>query len=428
MRTRITAAAAIACTLGTLAAHAQFSQYATPGSLAERPAPLQRTLESGADEARWSVGRLRVDPRLWLREVAYEDNVFASPETDDRVSDFRAKMGGGLVSYLNFGPKVITSAYVLPEYNWWKDEDELRELSFNAGLGVFGFFNRMTLTAEGQAIERQRRLNAELEVPIDVAEDRGALSVEVDLSGVWSVFGTVEERRVRNTGNLPDDLATIRLSTLDLDLTSYGGGVRYHFSDEISLALGYWDSETDFPDDPGLRSNSADGPLLEISADGGTLAFDAALRELSIEFAEGSALQGSDELTYEARLAWTLGELTDATLFGARNVVYSAVVETGVFLEDRIGLSLRRDFGERFQGRAFYELGDTETIEVVGFDPAPAYEFDSYGVTVDFELSANSTLTASLAETTFESELPGFDRKSSSVGIGVRFGDDSLPW
>ena len=197
---------------------AQFPQYTPPGSLAVPTIPTQERVETGSEEARWDLGPVRVDPRAWLRGPTYNDNVFSAPDDADQVSDVSATVGAGLVTYTNLGSDVVLSAYLLPAYTWWQDQDQLSEEQLDLGIGVFGFYNRVTLMADARRDERQRFLSSELLVPFDVRSDRAQLRGEVDLRGPFELFGSLAIEELEHTGAAVDSVPRVTPETTDEEL------------------------------------------------------------------------------------------------------------------------------------------------------------------------------------------------------------------
>ena len=86
-------------------------------------------------DAPWRLGAVRVQPWLGLRDVAYIDNVFGS--ADDPESDLTLTFGAGLKAYLPVGEKVVLAAHILPEYVWWRDNDQLSDWHYRYGAGGY---------------------------------------------------------------------------------------------------------------------------------------------------------------------------------------------------------------------------------------------------------------------------------------------------
>jgi hypothetical protein len=154
MRTlKVWACSTVLCITGAATARAQYPQYIFPGNLGLPTATTEQTLLKSMGDAPWRLGAVRVQPWLGLRDVAYIDNVFGS--ADDPQSDLTLTFGAGLKAYLPVGEKVVLAAHILPEYVWWRDNDQLSDWHYRYGAGVFGFFNRMTLEVKGHATEQQ---------------------------------------------------------------------------------------------------------------------------------------------------------------------------------------------------------------------------------------------------------------------------------
>ena len=107
---------------------AQYRQYTAPGALGERPEETREALERAVDEARWKLGPLRVEPVLGLSDLAYVDDGQPAVAGQDEGGDFTATATAGLRGYLPIGAHNTLALFAIPDYVWWKDQDELRRL------------------------------------------------------------------------------------------------------------------------------------------------------------------------------------------------------------------------------------------------------------------------------------------------------------
>ncbi len=402
---------------------AQFPQYTAPGSLGVPQKPTRERVEAGVEAARWTLGALKLDPRFRVGDVGYNDNVFGASDDGERISDLTATVGAGLVAYSNFGPDVIVSAYLLPEYVWWQDLDQLREERLNYGAGVFGFFNRLTLIADARREERQRFLNAEALVPFDIQTHRASIRAAVDFRGPFELFGAIEAREFEHQGNR----SPIRVELLDRDEAIGRLGLAYRFRSDLRIGLGAEGSESDFPLDPFGRSNTALGPLLEIDyhREGLSLALSAVQRE--VEF-EAPSRRTFSELTGSLRAGWQAGHRLQLDAYGARSLVYSIAGDDQFFAEDRVGLSVGTPWGRRFHVRAYGESGSNRYRSVSRAVTSREDDVTSFGGELDFEPSPRLLLTLAASSTDFDSNQPGLDRSVAVVHLGLRLGGDFQPW
>ncbi len=407
-------------------ATAQFPQYTAPGSLAIPQTPTQERVETGAEEARWNFGALRVDPRFWLHNMGYNDNVFGAPDGMPKVSDVSASVGAGLVAFSRFGSDVMISAYILPEYNWWADQDQLREENFNFGAALFGFYNRLTLVLEARRDERQRFLSSESLVPYDIRETRAGIQAATELAGRFELFGSLEAREYEHSGAAAEQTG-VDLVTLDREESIARLGVAYRFPSELRIGIGAEYSEADFPVDPAGRSNTTFGPLLEIDYDTGRvdLTATAVLRKVDFDAARSDS---RSELTGSIHAGWQPGHRLRFDAYGGRTIVYSVVRADRFFSEERVGLAVGTPWGRRLHVRGFGETG-TDDYDRVNELAAPREDdVTSFGGEVDFEINRRLQFSVVVVQTDFDSNAPGFDRSVTVFRAGLEVGGDSSPW
>ena len=167
-------ALALALTISA-AAEAQFVRFIEPSSLADLPIRKKEVIDDGMAEARWRLGRLRIDPRFEIGDFAYVDNVYSAAD-EEAISDLRSTVSGGLAFYSGLGAHTRLVGFGLARYDWWQEREELRRFSPSFGFGTYSYFNRLSLSVELQRREREDRLSSELEVPVEVRTDTGTVS------------------------------------------------------------------------------------------------------------------------------------------------------------------------------------------------------------------------------------------------------------
>ena len=293
--------------------------------------------------------------------------------------------GAGLKAYLPVGENVVLAAHILPEYVWWRDNDQLSDWHYRYGAGVFGFFNRMTLEVKGHATEQQGYVSAELE-RLEVSRTRGGDAlVDIDISGPFAFFaqGGVDkfEHGLGDTGIAFDE----RLDVLDRDETFLRGGVKYNLGDNFSIGLGY-----ERTDELRLarrdRSNSGSGPVLVIHKAGsrGNIETNLGYRDIEAdngsEFQSWNALSGTGSFTFKPA-----GNLI-YTIYGARNVVYSLFEGSSYFDDQKVGGSIEAHLGWRSALRGYSRTGEND------YKPLPGAvhridDFDAWGADLQVKLS-----------------------------------------
>ncbi len=421
---RAAVAAGVALWLAAAGAGAQFTQYSLPGSLAESRTPTREVLEDGYSEARWKLGRLRIDPGFALTDVGYHNNVFAGAE-GMTISDFTATLSAGLNAYLHLGPKTILAGFARPQYVWWEELERLRELTESYGIGAFGYFNRMTVSLQARSDERQRHLNSEVETPVVIRNQGATLDLEVELGGRLGAFGRLSAARIRHAADLGDALPGLRLALLDRDETVAAAGLTYELEENLEIGLGLERSDVDFLRDPGARSNSGTSPLLRIAFLGNRVDAEGTLVSRDLEFEGGD--RRFDQVTGTLRVELRLAPRSALTGYGGRSLVYSAFDERGTFLQQRYGLSLTRRLRERGRASIFAELGRDE-FETAAAGVPRDDDFESFGANFQYPLTERVHLELGASEVSYDSSIDEFDRETTVLRTAVRVGGELFGW
>jgi hypothetical protein len=421
------ALAGLVC-LPAAAVWAQSEQYIAPGELGLPRVSTRERVETAVEEARWRFGALRVEPWIGVRDAAWVDNVFGT--ADDPVSDFTVTAGAGLEAYVPAG-KAVLAAYALPEYVWWQDLVDLRQLRGHYGAGLFGYFNRLTVEIDGRLSDSEDFLSAELISRAGIEERRGEAAVAVDVRGPFALFAAASTTAWSYDTEISPGAPgapPAPVTALDRDQREISGGLRYTLSNGLAIGAGAQLTETEFDDPAGDRSNSGSGPLVEMSFDGNRV--DLALRAayLTLEAEQGSSFQEQKQTSGDFRLGFTPGGRVSGALYGGRTLSYSALDVDGSILDTRLGAALSASLGWRTAADLFVEQGRFEVTT-----PGGAGDRDdeslSVGGAVRFELRPKLTLLLGATSTDFDSERADLDRKVTTLRAGLSFGGrGGTPW
>ena len=405
----------------------QGGQFTPPGALRQPVIESEDSMLVAMEEARWNLGKIRIDPVLFLRNVEAYDNLFSFADEGQAVSDVRAGAGAGLVAFLPIGPDVVATAAAVPEYVWWQKQTQLRNLVGRYSLGFYGYFNRLTVSLTGSRLEQESPLNQEIQTPVQTTTEQAALLAELDLGPFFGLFGSAGASRVEQPTDLPEELRTLRLASLNRDTETLSVGGRYERGD-LRLAVGVELSEVTFDDDPDLRSNRAVSPTLELGYTRGTVEFGARVWSRAVEFEAGSPLEDTTELTGEANATWSLGERLGLTGYTGRSLVYSALDDANYYLDERFGASLGFEPHERIELALFAESGELRFALPEGNGVTRLDEYTNFGAGLSFRITDRARFELSFAEQEFDSNVPGQDRTVRTGGGTFRIGGDILSW
>ncbi|HLE60229.1 MAG TPA: hypothetical protein VI700_01700, partial [Thermoanaerobaculaceae bacterium] len=372
------------------AAMAQFQQYIAPGSLGVELIPTKERLDTAMEEAPFRLGPLRLGLWFALQNVNWVNNVYGT--AIDQKSDFTATASLGLHGYLPAGPKLVFALYALPEYVWWNDLTYLRGWNGKYGVGVFGYFNRVTLELQAADWRTQQFYSTENPIPVDLKRQRGAAALEVEVLGRLSVFGTAWENRWRYEGQAESAVPADVLQLSDRNEKSVGGGLRYRFSKSFAFAIGYEELTTDFLYDTRNRSSSGDGRFVELELRGNRLWATARATVLTLRPQGNSQFAALDTTTGRVQIGWKPGGKLEFQAYGGRNISYPLLALQSYYTDQRWGVGLQLPLGWRSTGRIFWEQGRDEYPRVTGESMERIDDSNGYGVGLNVKLGKGSAV------------------------------------
>ncbi len=402
---------------------AQVRQYTPPGGAADEATGRKESLDKAVEEARWHAGPVRLDPAIWISDLAWVDR--PADAVSDSGSDLTARAGAGLRAYLPVGSKTTVAAYALPEYVWWKERAEERRVNQRFGLGTFTYFNRLAIALTAQRNEDFDYATGEILQRYTSRNEMLALDLEVPILHRLTVFAHGADTSVRSlVDSASDPLLASFFDDLDRDDLAYRGGVRYYPSEKLRIGAGVGHSETEFVSGALDGSNAGDFWYLEAGYERPKLLVDLLYQENRLAAKGGSEFSDFDSSTGGARVEWIPRESFRVRLYGARQLAYSLLVEdasayvdqmAGAGVDFAIGWRLRLDlYGET--GRHSYQ-GDAVTARVD--------DVASYGVDLRVELPWKLNLQVGYQESKITppagSGLPGqkVTQFLANLGFGV---------
>jgi hypothetical protein len=409
-------------------AMAQLRQYAEPGELANRDLPAREVLRERMADAPWQAGRWRLQPRLALGDLVYTQNVFDESEASQQREDLRAVAMAGIDAYLPLGSNAVFATFVRPSYNWWLDNTELRRFNMSYGAAMFGLFNRLTTELSAKRNESERLINNELRVPATIRQDSLSLEGRLGVRGPWQVFAgaTVSEARYPNAAALSRRAPELDLLARDEEVLA--AGLAYDIPDRLNLGLGWRRVESNFVDDPLLRSNLGQGPFFSLTIPGNKIVVDADLGVRRLEFVKASTLAATDETVGTLRASFEVGARTKLTAFGARDIVYSALDAGGYFSSGRTGVAASWGDETSLVVALFAETGRDTFESAGGDDPGRVDSNESYGLGLHIPLRWGLRLDLGVSEIQIDSNIDMFDRSLTSVTSSVSLALPEFPF
>ncbi len=410
-------------------AGAQFRQYTPPGGSFEPVEDDQTRLEDAVADARWHLGPVRLAPWFGVRQVAYVDDALAGQGTgQQKVSDLTATVGAGLTAYLRTGSKVTWMAQALPEYVWWRDLTERRQVIGRYGAGLFGFFNHLQVEVTGGRDETQAQASSEIPQQIIHRRDRGQADLELRLGGKTGLFAgasvaEIEDRSQRGSG--ADDGF---FSALDRRETVYRFGVRYRPSDRSVVGLGVEHSETSSSSSARDLSNSGTSPTLELGLEGTSMRLELHLVDRELDPESGSEFATYHRLGGDLLAVWTPGSgRLRLQLYAHSLPTLSLFDEFSVFDERRTGVAAAFKVNRRVDFQAYAETGENRYLATAGL-PSRTDDYRGYGARISFAVARSVTFDLHADVGDYTSDVSTLNRDVTTVGFGLTLASDRLLW
>ncbi len=389
-----------------------WAQYISPGTSAPaNEIPPKQELVDSHSEARWSLGALRLEPWLGIRDAALVTNT----GTVDEGEDFTVTAGAGLRTYLKTGPKVFWSAHALPEYVWWQDIEQKRRLNGAYGLGIFGYFNRLTVEVSQRRVAEQAFFTAEIQELTSTRRDTSRLALALEIGSRMELFasGQLLELENQEEENLTYGLLDRQEETLEL-------GVRYRSSGGLWLELALEDRTHDFADGARNLSSSGTAERLGLGLESSNLELRFHLAASSLDPEPGSEFRPFDESTGSLELLWNPSRRLDLFAYARRSLSFSVDPSSSHFLSQRQGLRLNLEVRIGQLG-LFGELGEDEFEPLTGA-PQRLDDVTIWGAELRFELGRLASLALRAVRTEYDSSFDDFDRETTIAGATIELG------
>jgi hypothetical protein len=409
-------------------ANAQSDQYTSPGGPDGRPVDRKGALVKEMEEARLKAGPFRIDPVLGIKDVGYVRN-FVGTGLSSTPSDFTATGVAGARLYLPATSTVFGSAYALPEYVWWARETERRRFDGLYGAAVDGFWKRLTLGIVAGSDTQQQVATAEVQQLEHVRTDHAAINLEYQLSGAFSLYGTVGDNRTSFLGD-SSDITVLQLETLNREDKTERAEVRWRPSKGWLFGAGVVHSATDFNTRvPGAidESNSGTSPLAELSYNHGRFYFSADVERQSLTATRGSSFVDYDKTTGNASVSIDVSRQVSLWLYASRNLEYTVFSDYSYSTDLRHGAALHISLGRATVASLFGESGSLTYTSLFANAPDRRDDLVAFGATLGVTIGHYGTLQFQASSTRFTSDIPGGGRKLNLVGLTFSLGSLRLP-
>ena len=387
------------------------AQYTAPGTpIPTRHQPSKDEFQDKIKESPWKAGRLALSPWLGLRDFSVVTDL--NRQEEDRGEDLTLTVGAGLRGYLPAGSKILFTAHALPEYVWWQDREEKRGLNGRYGLGVFGFFNRLTLELSQRRVEQQSFFSSEIQALTSSRNDVSTLHLDLELTPNLSLFGIATRQEYRN-----EETEIAVFSALDRTDESGSIGVRYQNPRGWTLELGFLDVSSDFATGARNLSNSGSAPQVAIGLDRQRIGFRLDLSFEDREADGASEFGRFNETTGSFAVLWQPSQRVGLLSYIRRAQAYSTNDSFTFFLEERQGARVHFKFDQVRLG-LFGEIGEDDFEATSSGLFGRIDDVTAYGAELEVKLrEVGFSVRATRSD--YDSDFDRFDRDVTRVEFGV---------
>jgi hypothetical protein len=166
---------------------------ALAGAVAATPAVAQTLTPDGSANARIHLGGVALDPKLNVRNIGVDSNVFN--DGTNQTHDLTLSIGPALDSWVRAGRLAMTGASTL-DWNYFHKSASQR--SFDVGQAGRADLDVGVVTphAEGAVEHTRQRLNVELDARVERRTTRTAAGIRVRLGARTTLDLTQDRRRI----------------------------------------------------------------------------------------------------------------------------------------------------------------------------------------------------------------------------------------
>jgi hypothetical protein len=308
-------------------------------------APGARTTGDVRREARGHLGPFYVTPTVLLKEIGVDGNVFN--EAGEQKSDFTITLSPKLDVWVPMASRALLQTTVAPDLVWYARYDTERSVNPHVKARGEVYLTRVVLFGESGYLHTRQRPNYEVDARSRRVEDSARAGIEVALSPTTTVELAGRQVALRHDSDAVFD-GTSLARALNRDTRGLQLTARHRLTPLTTLAMRYDVRQDRFVLQPTRDSDSyqampgiefAPQALLKGTAYIGYRRFTPSVAELLPAF---SGVVGEVGLAYTLRGSTTLG-----TSY-RRDLAYSYSELQPFFVDNAIGVTVRRALGRRF--------------------------------------------------------------------------------
>lgn len=375
------------------------------------------------ENARYRLGPVRVFPRLSVANAGYNTNVFGTSENE--VADWEATATAGARFLLPMGKKVYFQADVLPQYNWYASETDLRNFGGVYGGTAFAFFNRLSVEASGTYTDSSATPTSESASRAILRQTSGAGTVALDVTRAVSVLGGGSLRRTRYDSLRGSPIPTASLADQDRTDSSLFAGVRHSLLGPLVVTLIAADGRAEFINRAAQRDNETRSYLANVLVSAQRIFVNATGGYRQGRSLNGSLLPAFNSPIASAFVSWFPSSFLELQAWGFyRNVSYSLDPNYPLFYESRYGGGPVVRFGPRIRVQLYGSNGKND-YSVTSADAAPPPQASTrrttYGGSMSVLFSRVIVLNVGAASDRYGSPVPARNQRVVRLLTGLSF-------
>jgi hypothetical protein len=384
----------------------------------------RETIKQAMESARYRVGPVRLFPKLSVANAGYNTNVFGSSENE--VSDWEATTTAGARFLLPFGNKVYFQADVLPQYNWYASEKNLRNFGGSYGGTAFAFFNRLSVEASGMYTDFTVTPTSETASPSVQRQTSGSGTLALDVTRALSVLGGGSLRRTRYDSLPGSPIPDASLADQDRTDSSFFAGVRHSLLGPFVVTLIASDGRAEFVNKASQRDNETRSYVANVLVSNRQRIFV----NTTAGYRQGRSLNGSLLPSFNSPIAsafvsWLPTSSLELQAWGYyRNVSYSLDPNYPLFYESRYGGGPAVRFGQRIRVQLYGSYGKNDySVASPAAAPPPqaSTRRTTYGGSMSVLFSKVIVLNVGAAADRYRSPVPDQNRRVVRLLTGLSF-------
>jgi hypothetical protein len=374
-------------------------------------------------EARYRLGPVRVFPKLSIGNAGYNSNVFGTSENE--VGDWEATATAGARFLLPFGKKIYVQADVLPQYNWYASEKDLRNFGGAYGGTAFAFFNRLSVEASGAYTDSSVTPTSETPSQSILRQTSGAGTLALDVTRALSVLGGGSLRRTRYDSLPGSPIPAASLADQDRTDSSFFAGVRHSQLGPLVVTLVASDARAEFVNRAAQRDNETRSYMANVLVSAQRVFVNATGGYRQGRSLNGSLLPSFNSPIASAFVSWFPSSFLELQAWGNyRNLSYSLDPNYPLFYESRYGGGPVFRFGPRIRVQLYGSNGKNDysvTSAAAALPPQASTRRTNYGGSMSVLFSRVIVLNVGASADRYRSPVPDQNRKVVRLLTGLSF-------